>query len=120
MAKEIKIVRESMNTDRDHALGLVFKLGDVFPIGQPHLLVFFDNEITRSQDWAIYGVNYSRPDLFRCLKFEGLQEARHFELGQKFHIEFIQMSLEEIDYRRTGKRFEPAYQFRVHALNTHR
>ncbi len=118
MGTQIKIVREAMNTDRDHAFGLVFKLGSVFKIGQPRLEILFDNEITRSQDWAIYGARHDRPDLFRHLEFEGLRETALFELGHSFLVEFTQMSLEEIDYRRSGKTLEPAYHFRVDALNT--
>lgn len=118
MGTQIKIVRESMNTDRDHALGLVFKLRYVFEIGRPRLEIFLNNEVTRSQDWAIYGARHDRPDLFRHLEFEGLRETRHFELGRSFQVEFTQMSLEEIDYRRSGKTLEPAYHFRVDVLNT--
>lgn len=118
MSAQIKIVRVAMNTDRDHALGLVFKLEYVFPnLGQPRLQVFLDNELSQSQDWPIYGVDPRRTELFLYLEFEALRQIRHFELGRRFQIEFTHMTLEEIEYSRSGKMFEPAYHFRVDACN---
>lgn len=117
MTAEIKIVRQSLNVDWDDAFGLIFKLAYVFRMGQPRLVAILDNDVTRSQDWAIYGERRDRPDLFRHIDFDGLGEVRHFELGRSFKVEFCRMSLEEIEYARTGKSIETAYHFKVDALN---
>jgi len=118
----IMIVREAMNTDRAHALGLIFKLQIYFQNpGQPRIEVFFNNDVTRNGelDWAIYGAaDYDRPDLCRNLEFEGLNETRHFELGGSYHIKFTQMSLEEVNYRRIGRMLELAYHFHVDRCDT--
>ncbi len=113
-----------MNTNRARAYGLVFKLKYTFPTReQPRLEVFLDNEITRLQDWEIYGVGglsepfCEPPDFSRYLEFEETGQIKHFELGQTYQIEFTGMSEEEVNYRRTGKKLEPAYHFHVVALS---
>ena len=118
------IVRQSLNTDHAHAYGLIFKLRYFFPnSGQPHLQVFLNNEVTQPQDWAIYGVGglseagSEPPEIFTYLSFDEIGQTKYFELGQRFRIEFTNMSQEEVDYRRTGKRLEPAYHFSVEVLD---
>ena len=118
------IVRQSLNTDHAHAYGFVFKLRFSIPNGrQPQLEIFLDNEITQSQDWAIYGVGglseagSEPPEIFAYLSFDEIGQAKYFELGQRFRIELTDIGQEEINYRRTGKMLEPAYHFRVEALD---
>lgn len=120
MKTRIKIVKIPLNTDRASAFGLVFKLQFYFPDpDRPEITVFLDNELTRSQDWAIYGVRSERPDLFRNVAFSGLGEPRAFELGSEFRIEFASLTQEEVVYARTGKTLEPAYHFEVEPLHVH-
>ncbi len=120
MSKQIKLIRMAMNTDRARAYGLVFKLKYFFPNRhKPQLQIFLDNEITRSEDWEIYGVGgLSEPwrepqNFYRYLEFEKLGQTKNFELGRNFQIKFTDISDEEVDYRRTGKAIEPAYHFQV-------
>jgi hypothetical protein len=120
MSIQIKLIRKSMNTDWTRAYGLVFKLQYYFPKpDQPHLEVFFHDGIARSEQWEIYGVPWSyrlqrHPNsIARFLEFENLGQAKHFQLGREFQIEFTAIGEEEVHYRRTGKKIEPTYHFRV-------
>lgn len=120
MKTKIKIVKVSLNTDRAHANGLVYKLAYYFPKPkEPTLEVFLDNDLTRSEDWAIYGVRNKRSDLFCSVGFSGIGEDRIFELGTRFRIRFVGLTKEEVVYAKTGKCLEPAYHFDVEPLNTH-
>lgn len=123
MTIQIKLIRESLNTDWTRAHGLIFKLQMYFPIrDQPRLEVFLHDEIARTEQWEIYGVPasvaFQRPpnNIARFLEFEKLGQAKGFTLGREFQVEFAAMSEEEVIYRRTGKTFEPVYHFCVTAI----
>ena len=51
------------------------------------------------------------------MSFAELGQTNYFELGQSFRIEFTGITEEVVHYRRVGKRFEPAYHFRVDELS---